>query len=546
MNVVTEIDGWAADENPAAAVVTGCDPAVDVCTPEALDLVARLCRAHGHSREALIARRTERIRVLRATGTTQHRASTASIADREWQVAPPPADLVDRRCEITGPADRKMIISAMNSGARVFMADLEDSLSPTWSNIVAGHRNLRDAANGSISFDRGDGSVDTLLPEHATLVVRPRGLHLLEPRIDSDHRSVAASIFDVAMLGLHMAKSCTLRGAGLYLYLPKIESSFEAQWWDALLADVERRCGLGPNSIRVSVLIETVPAACEMEEILFALRERVTALNAGRWDYLFSMIKVLGPDRERALADREDLTMTTPFMAEYAERIVEVCHRRGAHAIGGMSAFVPDRRDELMNQRAFTAVLDDKAREAALGYDGAWVAHPDLVPIVTSVFDRVLGRKPHQIERLPSASRIGIELVDTTTRGGGYTYAAAERNIQIAHEYLASWLEGRGAVAIDHRMEDLATAEVSRAQIWQWLHSGMKLDVAGDAPIVLDQAIISTLLADSGQSLASTHRRQAIQEAGRILMLAISSPDLPPFLSTLALSTLDALAAKEL
>ena len=546
MTIVTEVDGWSVNEAPAAFVVEKSDPAIDICTPDALDLVARLSRAHGHAREILLARRTGRVQALRNDGTIRHVGATAHVPTTEWRVAPAPADLLDRRCEITGPADRKMIIAALNSGARAFMADLEDSLSPTWTNVVAGHRNLRDAADMTISFERPDGTVDTVHPDHATLMVRPRGLHLLEPRVVADNRPAPASIFDVALLGLHLAVRRATAGSGLYLYLPKIESYFEAQWWDALIADVERCCGLPANSIRVSVLIETVPAAYQMEEILFALRERVTALNAGRWDYLFSMIKVLGVDCGRVLADRQALTMTVPFMASYAERLVDVCHRRGAHAIGGMAAIVPDRRDELANQRALDLVYQDKAREAAIGYDGTWVAHPDLVAVATAAFDEVLGDRPSQLEHLPEGAATATDLMDTATPGSGCTFVAAERNVSIAHEYLVNWLEGRGAVAIDHLMEDLATAEISRAQIWQWLQSGTKLDAAGDVPIVLDDTVISGLVDRSrDRLLAAHHNLRAISEAGAILISAVTERELPPFLSLLAMDTLETLSTAD-
>jgi len=539
MSVATKIGDFSDYGVPTASVLA-VDKAEDVCTPEALDLVARLTRAHGHARELLLTQRSIRAATYLEGAKPGFSAATATIRNGTWRVAPAPQDLADRRCEITGPADRKMIVSALNSGARGFMADLEDSLSPTWPNITAGHRNLRDASDLSISFERPDGRIDVVHPDHATLLVRPRGLHLPETRVIADGRTVAASIFDVALLGLHVAGRREARGSGLYLYLPKIESHHEAQWWDALLADVERRCGLKPNSIRVSVLIETAPAAYEMEEILFALRDRITALNAGRWDYLFSMIKVIGLDRDHIFADRRHLTMSAPFMAAYASRLVEVCHRRGAHAIGGMAAFIPDRRDEVATKKAIELVGEDKEREVALGYDGTWVAHPDLVPIATSAFDAILGDRPNQLEYAPVTVGEPAELMNTIVPGAGATLEGANLNLAVALEYLVNWLDGRGAVAIHHLMEDLATAEISRVQIWQWLHSGTKLAADPDPPVVLDEIIIAEAIDVTATLLVTAgHRSSLVKRAGAILSASVLDPELPPFLSSLGLPALD-------
>ena len=389
---------------PRATLTTAEIDTEGVLTAEALDLVATLQRTYAHARTVLLRRRRERAEGFRAGVRPGLDPATADIRAGDWRVPAAPADLADRRCEITGPADRKMMVSALNSGARVFLCDLEDALAPTWANIVAGHRNIRDYALGTLSFTRPDGRVDQVTDGAATVVVRPRGLHLDESRVEVDGGPVAAGLFDIAVAATLAGPALAARGSGLYLYLPKMESWHEAQWWDALLGDVERRVGLPPRSIRVTVLIETITAAFEMEEILFALRHRVTGLNAGRWDYIFSLIKKFGTDPAFILPDRRQVTMTVPFLAEYAQRLVAVCHKRGAHAIGGMAALIPSRRDASANERAISAVRADKQREADLGYDGTWVAHPDLVPMVTEVFDRALGEAADQLHRVPEPS----------------------------------------------------------------------------------------------------------------------------------------------
>jgi malate synthase len=504
----------------------------EVVTPEALALVAVLTRTYAHARELLLAERVARLTRLQDGGTLDLDPATAAIRDGDWTVPPAPAHLADRRCEITGPADRKMMVSALNSGARVFLCDLEDALSPTWENIVEGHRNIVDAADGVLEFDRGNGVVDAVGPNPATIVVRPRGLHLDEPRVLVDGKPCPAGLFDIAMLATGAGKAFAAAGKPLALYLPKIEAYPEAQWWDALIGDVERRTGLAPRSIRVTVLIETISAALQMDEILFALRERITGLNAGRWDYLFSIVKQLGRDPAHLLPDRGALTMTVPFMAAYAERLVAICHRRGAHAIGGMAPFVPQRDDPEGTARAIEQTRADKQVEAGLGYDGTWVAHPALVPVATEVFDAAFGTATDQLlVKAPVSEDVSV-LLDTAVPGAQVTAVGVRANVAVALGYLAAWLAGRGAVAIDGRMEDMATAEIARCQLWQWIAQGVS-DEHGEK---VTAARVEALLAAEVTLHAVVPGRYA--EAAELIRSTALGSDLPQFLTLSALEKL--------
>jgi malate synthase len=487
-----------------------------VLTDEARQLVGILHRVHGHALRGLLQQRAARMKA----GLPGFAQETARIREGHWAVAPAPPDLADRRVEITGPVERKLMRSALRCGARVFMADFEDALSPTWTNVIEGHRNVAAAADESIG-DGPDG-------ERATLTVRPRGLHLPEPRVLVDGQPVAASLFDAALLAMHAAPSLAARGSGLYLYLPKMESHHEAQWWDAVLVDLERRVGLQPESIRVTVLIETLPAAFQMDEILYALRGRITGLNAGRWDYLFSLIKHLGHRTDHLLPDRSQLTMQVPFLAAYAERLVETCHRRGAHAIGGMAAFIPNRRDPERNARALAEVRSDKEREAALGYDGTWVAHPDLVPVAMEVFDRTLGVRADQRSVRHGLDANPATLLDTSIEGGKVTPAGVRTNVGVTLQYLEAWLGGKGAVAINDLMEDAATAEISRCQLWQWVRHGL-----------VSRADIRAVMEDEqARLLGAGHDPDRLKLAASLLTDASLCHELPPFLTLLALDYL--------
>jgi malate synthase len=443
-----------------------------VLTREALDLVARLHRELSPRRRELLEARRDRQAELDSGVLPRFLPETRDVRDdSEWRVAEAPADLRDRRCEITGPVDRKMMINALNSGARVFMADYEDACSPKWENVVEGQRNVTDAVRRDISLETPDKTY-RLNDDIATLLIRPRGWHLPERHAQIDGEPVSASLFD---FGLHMARNAREqleRGSGPYFYLPKLESHLEARLWADAFALAEETLDLPAGTIRCTVLIETILAAFEMEEILYELRDWGCALNAGRWDYIFSAIKKFR-SRDWVLPDRVQVTMTVPFMRAYTELLVRSCHRRGAHAIGGMAAYIPSRKDAAANEIALTKVREDKERESGDGFDGSWVAHPDLVPVCTDVFDGVLGARSNQLERLredvePDEAAL-LSIPDTP---GEITDAGVHTNVSVGVRYLDSWLNGVGAAAIDNLMEDAATAEISRSQIWQWVRHG--------------------------------------------------------------------------
>jgi len=438
--------------------------AAEILTPEALAFVAELQRRFGPERERLLAARIERQSRLDAGELPDFLEETRGIREGDWRVAPAPADLQDRRVEITGPVDRKMVINALNSGARVFMADFEDANSPTWANLVEGQVNLLDANEGTISLDTGQKHYE-LGDNPAVLVVRPRGWHLVERHVHVDGEPISGSLFDFGLYVFH-------NRARPYFYIPKLESHLEARLWNQVFDFSEEQLGLSKGSIKVTVLIETVLAAFEMDEILYELREHIVGLNAGRWDYLFSLIKRLR-SLDVVLPDRGQLTMTTPFMRAYTELLVKTTHRRGAHAMGGMAAFIPSRRDQEVNETALAKVREDKVREAGDGFDGTWVAHPDLVPVAMEVFDSVLGAKANQVER--QRDEVSVEagdLLDLRVEGGTVTEEGLRQNVSVGIRYLESWLRGVGAAAIDNLMEDAATAEISRSQVWQWVKHG--------------------------------------------------------------------------
>ena len=444
---------------------------------DALALVARLQRELSPRRAELLAARAARQVRLDAGERLGFLPETREVRESEWTVAPCPADLLDRRVEITGPAEPKMMINAFNSGARVFMCDLEDALSPRWDKVLEGQAALHDAVRRTLEFTNDEGRRYTLNPEIATLIVRPRGWHLEERHALLDGEPVAGGLFDLALFMTHNARELVERGSGPYLYLPKLESHLEARLWNDAFRIAQEAVGLPYGTIRATVLIETLPAAFEMEEILWELRDHAAGLNAGRWDYIFSAIKKLHAHDDAILPDRACVTMAVPFMRAYTLNLVRACHRRGAHAIGGMAAFIPSRRDAAVNELAFAKVREDKEREAGDGCDGTWVAHPDLVPLATEIFDAVLGDRPNQKDRLredvmPDADA----LLDLAATPGAITEAGLRTNISVGTRYIAAWLDGLGAVAIDNLMEDAATAEISRAQLWQWLHFGVTLD----------------------------------------------------------------------
>jgi len=441
----------------------------DVLTPEATEFLTLLAREFAAERDELLAARQARAERLLAGELPDFLEETRRVRDGDWRVPAAPADLADRRVEITGPTDRKMVINALNSGARVFMADFEDSNSPTWENMVDGQRNLTDAIERTISLDTGEKAY-RLNDSVATLLVRPRGWHLTERHFEVDGAAIPGALFDFGLYLLRNHDRLRAIDSGPYFYLPKLESHREALLWNRVFERAQDELGIPRGTIRATVLIETILAAFEMDEILHALGPHATGLNAGRWDYLFSVIKKLGHREEFVLPDRNVVGMGVPFMRAYAELLVAACHRRGAHAIGGMAAFIPNRRDAEVNATALAKVREDKEREASQGYDGTWVAHPDLVPIALEVFDRVLGTRPNQLDVLredivPDAPA----LLDIAATPGEVTEDGLRNDVSVGIQYIQAWLNGSGAVAINNLMEDAATSEISRAQVWQWL-----------------------------------------------------------------------------
>lgn len=462
---------------PAGVQVLGpVTPAIaQVLTREALDFVAKLHRQFNPMRESLLRRRAERQAEFDAGKLPDFLPDSPARGD--WQVASAPPDLQKRWVEITGPTERKMMINALNSGASVFMADCEDALSPTWQNVVQGQLNLMDAVRRRINFVSPEGKEYKLKDKTATLLVRPRGWHLVEKNVLVDDQPVSASLFDFGLYFFHNTHELLQRGTGPYFYLPKLESHQEASLWNDVFNLAQDDLGIRCGTIRATVLIETIMAAFEMEEILYELRNHISGLNAGRWDYIFSVIKKFRRRAEFMLPDRAQVTMTVPFMRAYTELLVRSCHKHGAHAIGGMAAFIPNRRDPEVNQMALTKVREDKERESGDGFDGTWVAHPDLVPTAWEVFEQALGVKPHQKDRLREDVQVVTEdLANIQVPGGKITETGVRLNVNVAFQYLNAWLEGNGAAAIYNLMEDTATAEISRVQLWQWLCHGAKLD----------------------------------------------------------------------
>ncbi|QKW03496.1 malate synthase A [Streptomyces sp. NA02536] len=455
----------------------------EVLTEAALAFVAELHRRFTPRRDELLARRAERRAEIARTCTLDFLPETADVrADDSWRVAPAPEALNDRRVEITGPTDRKMTVNALNSGARVWLADFEDASAPTWENVVLGQLSLIDAYTRRIDFtDPVSGKSYALRPdaELATVVVRPRGWHLDERHLtDADGTPVPGALVDFGLYFFHNAQRLIDAGKGPYFYLPKTESHLEARLWNEVFVFAQDHLGIARGTVRATVLIETITAAFEMEEILYELREHASGLNAGRWDYLFSIVKNFRDGGARfVLPDRNAVTMTAPFMRAYTELLVRTCHRRGAHAIGGMAAFIPSRRDAEVNKVAFEKVRADKDREAGDGFDGSWVAHPDLVPLAMESFDRVLGDRPHQKDRLREDVDVRAEdLLAIDSLDAKPTYAGLVNAVQVGIRYIEAWLRGMGAVAIFNLMEDAATAEISRSQIWQWINAEVVLD----------------------------------------------------------------------
>jgi malate synthase len=513
-----------------------------ILTPEALGFVAQLQRQFGATREALLARRQERQKAIDTGETPDFLAETKSVRDDpSWRVASVPKDLQDRRVEITGPAERKMVINALNSGARTFMADFEDSLTPSWSNLINGHINLIDAIDRTITFNQDDGRTYKLNDQVATLLVRPRGWHLPEKHVLVDGKPMSGSLFDFGLYVFHNARRLLDHGSGPYFYLPKMESHLEARLWNDVFNAAQDALGIPRGTIKATVLIETILAAFEMEEILYELREHSAGLNAGRWDYIFSTIKKFRNRDGFTLPDRVQVTMTVPFMRAYTELLVKTCHKRGAFAMGGMAAFIPSRRNPEINAAALGKVREDKERESRDGFDGTWVAHPDLVPVATECFDAVLGAKPNQIEKQrPEVQVSGADLLSVKATPGEVTEAGVRLNVSVGIQYIASWLSGNGAAAINNLMEDAATAEISRAQVWQWIRNGVT--VAGGTRLTreLVRAWQAEELRKIEEQLGSkTYARYPFVQAAQLFQQVALSEDFPEFLTLPAYEQID-------
>ena len=494
----------------------------EILTADALAFVADLQRMFGGRRDELLAARVGKRQQISETGTLDFLDETKEIREGDWQVAPAPVALQDRRVEITGPTDAKMAINALNSGARVWLADLEDANTPHWHNVVEGQVSLFDTHRHQLAFTSSEGKEYALNDgDLAVPVVRPRGWHLDEKHVLVDGNPMVGALLDFGLHFFHNSNELLDRGLGPYYYLPKMESHLEARLWNDVFTHAQDVLGVPYGSVRATVLIETITAAFEMEEILFELQEHASGLNAGRWDYLFSVIKNFrDAGGSFVLPDRSAVTMTQPFMRAYSELLVSTCHRRGAFAMGGMAAFIPSRRDKEINATAMEKVRADKEREAADGYDGSWVAHPDLVAICEEAFDAVLGERPNQLDRQRDDVTVtAADLLDVASTEGVITLGGVRANVSVALRYLVSWLLGTGAAAIDNLMEDAATAEISRSQLWQWTHQGSKTDdgavITADAVRAIVEEVYSELsitYADQPATIESLDQARALFE----------------------------------
>ena len=501
----------------------------EILTPEACEFLEGLFREFGPRREALLARRTERQREIDAGKLPGFLPETASVRGGNWRVPPPPPDLLDRRTEITGPVERKMTINALNSGAQCFMADFEDANSPTWENVIEGQINVRDAVNRTISFTSPEGKVYRLAEKTATLIPRPRGWHLEEKHVLFQGKRVSASLFDWGLCFFHNARNLVSRGSGPYFYLPKLESHLEARLWNDVFIHAQAALGLPRGTIRATVLIETITGAFEAEEILHELREHAAGLNCGRWDYMFSMVKKFRNHREYLFPDRTLITMTVPFMRAYCFHVIQVCHRHGAYAIGGMAAQIPIRNNPAANAEALAKVRADKEREADDGHDGTWVAHPGLVATAIEAFKRMPG--PNQINRLREDVKV-VEADLLTPLHGPITEKGVRWNIHVGIRYLEAWLGGSGCEPIRNLMEDLATSEISRAQLWQWLRFGAALEDGRKITVELYSGFLKEeLAAIRGEYGAGRYDGGHFPEAVELFMRMVQKTEFDEFLS---------------
>jgi malate synthase len=513
----------------------------EILSDEAVAFVAELNRRFRPRRDELLAARAARRAEIAAGGTLGFLSETADIRAGDWTVPAAPADLTDRRVEITGPTERKMTINALNSGAKVWLADLEDANTPHWANVVDGQQNLYDAIRRTITLDTGTKTYELGGGPYPTIVMRPRGWHLDERHLPVDGEPAVGALVDFGLYFFHNAAELLSRGSGPYFYLPKMESHREAALWNDVFTYAQEALGIPVGTIRATVLIETIPAAFEMDEILHALRPHISGLNAGRWDYLFSIIKYFRDNPAMVLPDRAAVTMTAPFMRAYTELLVSTCHRRGAFAMGGMAAFIPSRRDPAVNEVALAKVREDKEREAGDGFDGSWVAHPDLVPVCQEIFDRVLGDRPNQLDRRrDDVSVDAAQLLDVAATGGAVTEAGLRGNVSVALQYLEAWLRGNGAVGINNLMEDAATAEISRSQVWQWIHNGVRLDDGTTITADLVGRIEDEELAKIREALGDqAWAAGRFDDARKLFERVALSDDFADFLTTAAYDSID-------
>jgi malate synthase len=497
-----------------------------ILTPEAIRFLLKLSTRFEPRRQQLLQARQVRQQHIDA-GEVPSFPADAEVRKTRWSVAEAPADLCNRRVEITGPTDRKMIINALNSGANVFMADFEDSNSPTWRNIVEGQANLCDAVNGTITYTGPEGKQYELAEAPATLMVRPRGWHLVEKHFLVHGKPISASLFDFGLFFFHNARTLIGNGTGPYFYLPKLESRHEARLWNDVFIAAQDELGISRGTIRATVLIETILAAFEMDEILWELREHSAGLNCGRWDYIFSFIKKFAKDPDRVLPERSRLIMTTQFLRSYVDLLVATCHRRGAHALGGMAAQIPIKNNPTANQAALERVREDKLREVWAGHDGTWVAHPGLVPLARFVFDTYMCG-PNQIGRFVRSNAGESDLLCVPP--GPITEAGLSLNIDVGLQYLAAWLGGNGCVPIYNLMEDAATAEICRAQVWQWIRHGAKLDDGSR----ITPALVCTMINEHVEKLSRRIPEAQLSTAVRLLEEMINTDEIPEFLTTRA------------
>jgi malate synthase len=513
----------------------------EILSDEAVAFVGELNRRFRGRRNELLAARKARREQIAAGGSLDFRPETADIRAAEWSAPEAPADLRDRRVEITGPTERKMTINAMNSGAKVWLADLEDANTPHWSNVVDGQQNLYDAIRRTITLDTGQKKYQLGDGPYPTIVMRPRGWHLDERHLPVDGEPAVGALVDFGLYFFHNAKELLARGSGPYFYLPKMESYKEAALWNDVFDFAQDTLGIPRGTIRATVLIETIPAAFEMEEILHALRPHISGLNAGRWDYLFSIIKYFRDNPTMVLPDRAAVTMTAPFMRAYTELLVSTCHRRGAFAMGGMAAFIPSRRDPQVNEVALAKVREDKEREAGDGFDGSWVAHPDLVPVCQEIFDRVLGDRPNQLgKQRPEVQVSAADLLNVKDTGGAVTEEGLRNDVSVGLQYLEAWLRGNGAVAINNLMEDAATAEISRSQVWQWIHNRVRLPDGTEITAELvgrieDEELVAIRAAIGDEVWASSR----FDDARKLFERVALADDFADFLTTAAYDSID-------